>query len=238
MRKIAFALMFVCGTAVASTDGRFNLDILLNDQPRPEYAARGAVYIEAIRGESYAIRITNPMSYRVAVALAVDGLNTIDARHTEAWPASKWILDPHESTVIPGWQTSGQTAREFFFTTERDSYAAHRGHPENLGVIEAVVYRERPRMVERLAPSSAQSAPSAKGAAPSGDYAGTGMGDRVQHDVQTVDIDLDPTPIATVRIRYEFHSELVRLGVLPSVPSPLERRERARGFENYCPEMP
>ena len=49
-----------------------------------------------------------------------------------------------------------------------------------------------------------------------------------------VDIDLEPYPAASIRIRYEFTPQLVKLGVLPSV-SPLERRERARGF-GYCPE--
>jgi hypothetical protein len=67
------------------------------------------------------------------------------------------------------------------------------------------------------------------------DYAATGMGDRTRHDVEQVDVDLDPNPIATFRIRYEFRPQLVRLGVLSNSRAPLERREKARGFE-YCPE--
>ena len=42
-----------------------------------------SLYVEAMRGASYALRLTNPTPYRVAVALSVDGLNTIDARHTD-----------------------------------------------------------------------------------------------------------------------------------------------------------
>jgi hypothetical protein len=68
----------------------------------------------------------------------------------------------------------------------------------------------------------------------SDDYAATGMGHRERHDVETVDIDLEPNPAASIRIRYEFTPQLVKLGILPSI-SPLERREHARGF-GYCPE--
>jgi hypothetical protein len=87
-------------------------------------------------------------------------------------------------------------------------------------------------------PSSASAAPerAEKQKALSDDYAATGMGDRTQHDVERVSVDLDPNPVAKVRIRYEFHPQLVKLGIFPSHPSPLERRERARGFDSYCPQ--
>jgi len=45
--------------------------------------------------------------------------------------------------------------------------------------------------------------------------------------------------VQMVNIRYEFRPQLVRLGILPSAPAadPLQRRERARGFEpGFCPE--
>jgi len=39
-----------------------------------------------------------------------------------------------------------------------------------------------------------------------------------------------------VRIRYEFRPQLVKLGILPAPIAPMERRERARGFGEYCPQ--
>jgi hypothetical protein len=54
--------------------------------------------------------------------------------------------------------------------------------------------------------------------------------------VELVDIELEKAPIARVKIRYEYRPQLVRLGVLPSLESPLDRRERAHGFGSYCPE--
>lgn len=241
MKKLLWvALVFACGTAAASTIGGFGMNVVMGDDTRPEYSARGKVYVEAVRGADYSIRLTNPTPYRVAVALSVDGLNTIDAKHTDPWKASKWILDPYESTVIDGWQVNDQTARRFFFTGEKHSYGAYLGQTENLGVIEAVFYRERrakrqadaPRMWEKGRNSESAAAQPA----PSDDYAATGMGGRTTHEVETVDIDLESSPAARVTIRYEFHPQLVRLGVLPQHERPLDRREHAKGFATYCPE--
>jgi hypothetical protein len=234
----AFAALAIAPAALA------DLEVLVDGATRPEYQHRGTTYIEAIQGREYSLRITNPTPHRVAVALAVDGLNTIDAKHTGGWDASKWVLEPYESTTISGWQVSDSTARRFFFTNERNSYGAKLGQTENLGVIEAIFYRERERRVERRyrldggAMQEAQPAPSARDAAKAqkdDDYAATGMGDRTRHDVERVNIDLEREPIASVRIRYEFRPQLVRLGVIGKSRDPLERREKARGFE-YCPE--
>jgi len=237
MRKnwiTAMALALVCASASAS------MEVLVGSAPVREYNHNGTTYIEALRGRDFAIRLSNPTPYRVAVALSVDGLNTIDARHTSAWSARKWVLDPWESTVISGWQIDMGNARRFFFTGERNSYGAALGQTQNLGVIEAVFYRERGhRRDARVAPapppppaSGSSAAPMESNKALSDEYAATGMGDRDRHEVEAVDIDLDPTPIQSARIRYEFRPQLVKLGVLLE-PSPVERREGARGF---CPE--
>jgi hypothetical protein len=77
----------------------------------------------------------------------VDGLNTIDARHTNAAEARKWIIDPYQTITISGWQTSRTVARRFEFTTEEQSYAQALGQPSDLGVITAVYFRERVRPV-------------------------------------------------------------------------------------------
>lgn len=247
--KTSMALVFLlaCGTAAASASSGFGVTVLIDDVDRPEYSARGITYVEAIRGENFAIRVTNPTPYRVGVALSVDGLNTIDASHLSASAAPKWIIEPYDSVVISGWQVSDRSSRRFFFTGEKRSYGAALGQIENLGVIEAVFYRERQHRIDVYAPRSEsmnqdsrkREAPSssASGAPPSDDYAGTGMGGRTRHEVERVNIDLEETPAATVRIRYEFRPQLVKLGVLPALESPLHRRERARGFAGYCPEQ-
>lgn len=244
MRKTLLAITLALLPVAASAD----ISVITGGVARPEYFANGKTYIEAIRGRNYTLRITNPTGARVAVALSVDGLNTIDAKHTSGWNAAKWVLDPYETIDIDGWQVSDSTARRFVFTGERQSYGAALGQTQNLGVIEAIFYRERTRRYHsehRMKPRDEESAaapppPSAQSGAvsrESDDYAATGMGDRTRHDVTSVNIDLDPHPISTVRIRYEFRPQLVKLGIFPHEPSPLARREKARGFERYCPEV-
>ena len=124
-------------------NNEFDVQVLVDGQPLEEYAARGRAYVQAIEGSEYAVRVRNPFPFRVAVALSVDGLNSIDAHHTSAWSASKWVIGPYQTIQISGWQVSSERARHFYFTTERDSYGARIGQTSNLGVISAVFFSER-----------------------------------------------------------------------------------------------
>jgi len=139
-------------TAVA--ENGFSVEVLIGGASTAEYAARGRRYVEALENAEYELRIHNPTSSRVAVALSVDGLNTIDARHTTAWDAHKWVVEPYGTISVRGWQMSSENARRFYFTTERDSYAAKLGQAANLGVISAVFFRERaPITILRATPA-------------------------------------------------------------------------------------
>jgi hypothetical protein len=140
-------------TASVVVDRRFNVELLVNGRKLEEYYARGKSYVEAVEGAEYEVRIQNPLPYRVAVALSVDGLNTIDARRTTAWNASKWVIEPYGTINIAGWQMSSERARRFYFTSERDSYGAKLGQTANLGVVQAVFYRERRPIAVPVSPS-------------------------------------------------------------------------------------
>jgi hypothetical protein len=269
-----FALIFSfiligIGEVSAAHQPSGRLDVLVDGAAVPKYHWKGIAYLEAIRGKEYEIRITNPIGARVAVALSVDGFNTIDARHTEAASARKWVLGPYESVVISGWQTNASQARRFFFSTEERSYGAWLGQKDDLGIISAAFFRERivarPVYESPRGPALSGTSPGVEKGRPSGDassdprpqtrdegesraeapvsasdYAATGIGDRISHEVQWIRIDLEDRPFATVDLRYEFRPALVRLGVLSSLtaPDPLLRREKASGFRdrNYCPE--
>jgi len=221
----------------------FAVQVIISGSTASEYAARGRRYIEALENAEYELRIHNPTSARVAVALSVDGLNTIDARHTSAWDAHKWVIEPYGSISVRGWQMSSENARRFYFTTERDSYAAKLGQAANLGVISAVFFRERgqpvtvtqaqPRplygredeaMDKDRAESVRPQAGSVNGARekslpsypmPDDQSAATGIGRSVRNDVQWVHMDLDPKPLSEVTIRYEYRAALVKLGIIP-----------------------
>jgi hypothetical protein len=244
----------------------FEMQVLVNGYPLEEYYLKGRSYVQAIEGAEYEVRLRNPLPYRVAVALSVDGLNSIDARRTSAWNASKWVVGPYETIHISGWQMSSSRARRFYFTTERDSYAAKLGQTANFGVVSAVFFREmrqRPMTIilpprplyedgdrKSQAPPPARSESQAEGRAKKDattqsddEYAATGIGRSVQNDVRWVSMDLDSRPAAELMLRYEYYPALVRLGVLPRPPynyrpDPLRRREGATGFEDrrFSPE--
>ena len=149
-------------------------------------------------------------------------------------------------------------ARRFEFTTEARSYGQALGKTANLGVISAVFFKERVPAIRRDTSNDDSGPPGASpavvGAGGAGgcrgrarekraddEYAATGMGRRTDHAVTQVWLDLEDAPAQTVNIRYEFRPQLVRLGILPPAPTadPLQRRERARGFEpGFCPEPP
>lgn len=236
-------------------DRLFDVDIIVNGRPLEEYFARGKSYVEAVAGAEYEIRLRNPLPYRVAVALSVDGLNSIDARRSSAWNASKWVLGPYQTIHIAGWQMSSARARHFYFTTERDSYAAKLGQSSNLGLISAVFFREstptpvqitpppRPRPLDddAVREDRRSQAPSANSAGrgtmkaerdssvigPDDESAATGIGRDVHNDVRWVNVNLEPHPAAEVTIRYEYYPALVRLGIFPRpYPRPSSLRRR------------
>jgi hypothetical protein len=265
-----FAILAIAGLTVSAgsyavtsaqspRDHTAVVEVLVNGTPQKRYAHDGRWYVEAIKGHEYAIRVRNPYPVRVAVALAVDGLNTIDARHTAASTARKWVIEPNQSITISGWQTSRTEARRFEFTTEERSYGKALGETANLGIITAVFFKERVPVIARESSKATEflsEAPPAPATASSGqsiadadslrrldeqEHAATGMGRRTAHAVTDVWLDLEKTPAHTVNIRYEYRRQLVWLGILPgtAIPDPMERRERARGFEpGFSPEPP
>jgi hypothetical protein len=262
--------------ALAVTQGPYTLEVLVDGRPLAELYGNDRHYVEAFPGREYSLRLTNNAGRRVAIALSVDGLNSIDAKTTTAQAATKWILGPYESIVLDGWQTSSELARRFYFTTEKSSYGAWLGKTDNLGVITAVVFRERlPETARPMpfrkhevtvvpedraeggVPGAAQAAPAPMPAAPdrpdrddarvggslapnepetqlSDDYAATGIGREVDHQVKRVRFSSERSAAACLEIRYEYRPALVRLGLLPPArPSdPLARRERSRGFKD------
>ncbi|HXU10869.1 MAG TPA: hypothetical protein VN898_02815 [Candidatus Binatia bacterium] len=137
------AALAPAGNALALDRGGYSMEVLIGGTPVHEYAARGTSYVEALKNREYSVRLTNRTAGRIAVALSVDGLNSIDARTTTARDARKWILGPYESITLDGWQVSSSIARRFFFTTEEKSYGSWLGKTKNLGLVAAAVFRER-----------------------------------------------------------------------------------------------
>ena len=233
----------------------FDVQVLVGGRPLPQEIVRGERHLEALLGTEYELRLTNPLSDRVAVAVFVDGLNVIDARHTTPWDASKWVIHPHGTLSLSGWQVGSERARRFYFTTEREAYATRIGRPGDFGVISAVFYRERHPVSEilprrRAVPERGDSAGHAEGAPaagavarsapgqesglargrrtpswPYGGRAATGIGRSVLSEVREVSMELEPDPVADVTLRYEFRPLVPRPLVVPGF-APEPPRER------------
>jgi len=248
----SLATAIVAGLPLAASavgQGDYRMELLINGQSLTEHHARNSTYVEAVKGAEYAVRLTNNTVRRVAVALSVDGLNSIDAKTGTAASAAKWILDPRQTVTISGWQVDSDHARRFFFTTEEDSYGAWLGRTTNLGAVEAVFFREKHKPVPlykrremgsdsaagegSARPAPLPDSPERKTQRPeteADDLAATGIGRKIDHGVRRVRFEAEPKASAHLRVRYEYHPQLVRLGVLPPLDDDLRRREQARGF--------
>ena len=102
-------------------------------------------YVQAFAGRSYSILLKNNTGRRVAVLLAVDGLNVVNGemsnlRSTEPM----YVLDPWEQATIRGWRSSLDEIRKFVFVDERRSYAQRTGQANSdMGWIRVLAFREQ-----------------------------------------------------------------------------------------------
>jgi len=139
----ALASLVLPPSAEAAYSNGISAEVIVCGSTAAEYGRRGTTYVEARDGCEYAIQLTNNTSDRVAVHLSVDGLNTIDASQSSPSRGPRWVLEPWQSAVIPGWQTGSSSSRKFYFTTADESYADWIGDTSDAGQIRVVAYRER-----------------------------------------------------------------------------------------------
>jgi hypothetical protein len=111
--------------------------------PGPSWDGRR--YFEASHGREYSVALRNVTGQRVAVLVAVDGLNVISGKRSSLGGGeSMYVLDPYGSTTIRGWRTSLDDVRRFVFVDEERSYATRSGQANgDLGWIRVVAFRER-----------------------------------------------------------------------------------------------
>ena len=118
------------------------IEILHDERPKPLYLHDGCLLIPANKDEQYVIRLTNRTGRRIAVALFIDGLNTIGETRDTPRGALKWVLEANEVGIVPGWQIDKKTSRQFVFVGGEESLAARKHYIDQIGQITATFYPE------------------------------------------------------------------------------------------------
>lgn len=249
------ALLALCGARLEAYPARFqgyafDAYVAKSEGGRyREFVEKGRPTLKVRAGEEYSIVVHNPLPVRAAAAVSVDGLNTVDGKRTSPGKARKWMIEPHSSITITGWQTGSDTNRKFVFTQEEGAYAkwkeGREGKPysRNLGVIGVAWFWNKAELHQALHPpkpfddeqeytkaegdshkkrmgAPAPSAPEAAG------RAGTGMGQEQHHAVREVEFNGNAGMFSVkdvLKLYYEFAAE-------PAEPLPFinEKEEDGR----------
>ena len=102
-------------------------------------------YFQAFAGRNYSVVLRNNTDRRIAVVMAVDGLNVLNGEITNLTSNEPmYVLDPRESATIRGWRTSMNEVRRFVFVDEQRSYAERtRQANSDMGWIRVVTFNEK-----------------------------------------------------------------------------------------------
>ena len=130
-------------------DGRLvDVQIRVDGQAAPLYWSPNGDqrhYFQAFAGRNYSLVLRNNTSRRIAVLLAVDGLNAVNGERTNFGAnEAMYVLSPYESATIRGWRTSLDEVRRFVFVDERRSYAERTGQANSdMGWLRVLAFREQ-----------------------------------------------------------------------------------------------
>jgi hypothetical protein len=130
----------------------FELSVEVNGRNIREHGFQGRSYVEGRKGNRYHIKFKNNRAERVLVVPTVDGLSVVDgnAHHTDS---PGYVVQGYSSLTISGWRTSLSEVREFEFGDKGGSVAGKTTGTQNVGVIGALVFAEKPSLVFQWVPN-------------------------------------------------------------------------------------
>ena len=125
-----------------------DVQLRVDGEPAPLYWQPGRHdrrYLQAFAGRNYSVVLRNNSGNRVAVLLAVDGLNVVNGEMSHLRSSEPmYILGPWEQATIRGWRSSLKEIRRFVFVDERRSYAERTGQANSdMGWIRVLSFREQ-----------------------------------------------------------------------------------------------
>ena len=129
-----------------------DVQVRVDGQAAPLYFAPGRSdrrYLQAFAGRNYSLVLRNNTGERVAVLLAVDGLNVVSGEMSHLRSDEQmYVLSPWQTTTIRGWRTNLDEVRRFVFVDERRSYAERTGQANSdMGWIRVLSFREQQQRV-------------------------------------------------------------------------------------------
>lgn len=247
-------MLVIAAPAFSSQGGNVDLEVILDrggvlesiphDEHRTGNTHVFKSYLEARKGENYAILIRNRLPERIAAVIAVDGRNVITGKKSFLKNGeTMYIVEPYGQARIEGWRTSDDTVNRFYFTGSADSYSARTfSDTSAMGVIAVAVFREkdRPSMLYEQERSSGRTtgvpaAPRSEARKAEKDAAGTGFGREHHSPVVKVKFEPESLPVEKILVKYEWRDELCRKGIIRCRH---EARNRLWDNDEYAPYPP
>lgn len=197
----------------------------------PRVRGGGAYYyMEAVKGETYSIEVSNRSDRRVGVVIAVDGRNIISGDKSDLKNSERmYIIEPYATNTFEGWRTGMDRTNRFYFTGQSDSYAERVfADASAMGTIAVAAYREKVRELPQVSPSmksrrsgshgaGSQSHRDSKNSCDAED-AGTGFGSTAYSPARLVSFDPEKKIAGKIVLKYEWRSELCRKGIIQCGP--------------------
>ena len=225
---LGFMVMFGYNTAEARAPLLPYVDVnVIGDQSgrATEYSVDANVqayraYIQAKPNERYKVNLINRSPYRTGVVLAVDGRNAISGERSNLAASERmYILNPYENQTIEGWRTAKNRTNRFFFTTEKQSYAAAWGDNSAMGVIAIAAFAEIPKPPSTAIPHSPQAKPTpmadSSKAKVANAEAGTGFGELTYSPSNNTQFFPQKAPFSRQFLKYEWKQTLCDKKVIP-----------------------
>lgn len=198
---VAQAVNPVINVASAVKKSEYGVRVLVKGQRRPLYKMDGMLWVPFKGGEEYELELYNNSDKRVGVALHIDGLNTIAQKRELPSRGRLWVLGPHDTGVIKGWQMDDSVARKFLVTVSKESVAARQSYTDNIGLITATFFPDASQPVDEDDGSS-------RGIVK--EELGTGEGEEVASAVTTVEFQAGPVPVAIVSLHYDSEARVAK----------------------------
>ena len=160
LAALTFAATFAALAPAAHAYGRYaendtwaagrlvDVQLQLDGDPAPLFWAPGRDdrrYFQAFEGQNYSVLLHNNTSRRVAVLLAVDGINAVNGERThQGNDEAMYVLGPWENATIRGWRTNLDEVRRFVFVDEARSYAARTDQANgDMGWLRVLTFKEK-----------------------------------------------------------------------------------------------